>query len=513
MIHADKRQAAKTLAAEGRSKKEISRLLNISPKSVRRLLKNNGAAPPPRQDKIGVSEDLLRQTYVACGGFRQRIHEVLTEEQGLKIGYSTLTRLLRESGIGRKHQHRYVHGVEVSGAEMQHDTSPHRVKLGNETVLLQCSSLYLRYSKMRYIQFYRSFTRWRMKCFFHEALSHWGYAARACIIDNTNLAVLHGTGKNAVIHPEMLAFAKPYGFAWQAHEKGHANRKAGCERSFWTAETNFLPGRTFTSFEDLNQQALAWSKRFAQRPQSKTRLVPCELFESEKADLFKLPDMIQAPYQPHQRVLDAHGYLAFDANYYWVPEEPGMLPGSKVELLQYSREIKIFPHGLSSGRGALSYPLPALGTRNKRFAPEGAVLNPYVPRQFKQNSQEEEKRLRAMDPLCGEYLDFIQKADDVRQKTKFIRDLYGLSQKMSNALLKATLSRALRYHVSSLEALQRISRQLLHAEGSDMEEASALTQEYEQREAFQAGRFSQEQDLADWLAPQPDSAQEEPSDA
>jgi transposase len=512
MIHADKRHAAQTLGASGRSKKEISRLLNISPKSVRRLLKNSGAVPPPRQDKIAVSEELLRKTYVACGGFRQRIYEVLTEEHGVKIGYSTLTRLLRESGIGRKHQHRYAHVEDVPGAEMQHDTSPHRVKLGNETVLVQCSSLYLRYSKIRYIQFYRSFTRWRMKCFFHEALSHWEYAARTCIIDNTNLAVLHGTGKNAVIHPEMLAFAKPYGFAWQAHEKGHANRKAGCERSFWTAETNFLPGRTFTSLEDLNQQALAWSERFAQRPHAKTRLVPRELFESEKADLFKLPDALQAPYQPHQRVLDAHGYFAFDGNYYWAPEEPGMLPGSKVDLLQYAREIKIFPFGLSSGRGALSYPLPALGTKNKRFAPEGAVLNPYVPRQFKQNSQEEEKRLRAMDPLCGEYLDFIQKASEVRQKSKFIRDLYGLSQKMSKDLLLTTLSRALRYKVSSLEALQRISRQLLQAEGADVEETSALTQDYEQREAFKAGRFSQEQDLTDWLAPQPDSDQEEPSD-
>ena len=66
---------------------------------------------------------------------------------------------------------------------------------------MQCSSLYLRYSKVRYIQFYRSFNRWRMKCFFHEALSRWGYAATTCVIDNTNLAVLHGTGKDAVIHP------------------------------------------------------------------------------------------------------------------------------------------------------------------------------------------------------------------------------------------------------------------------------------------------------------------------
>lgn len=489
MINADKRQAVRTLSAEGRGKKEIARLLNISPKSVRRLLKDTGGTPEPRQDKIAVSEELLRQTYVDCNGFRQRIYEVLTEEHGLTIGYSTLTRLLRDSGIGRKHEHRYAHVEDVPGAEMQHDTSPHRVKLGNEIVLVQCSSLYLRYSKIRYIQFYRSFNRWRMKCFFHEALSRWGYAAGICVIDNTNLAVLHGTGKEAVMHPEMISFAKPYGFTWLAHEKRHANRKAGCERSFWTAETNFLPGRTFSSLEDMNQQALAWSERFAQRPQTKTRLIPGELFESEKADLFKLPDALQPPYQPHQRVLDAHGYLAFDGNYYWVPDEPPLNPGGKVDLLQYPREIKIFPYGLSSGHSALCYPLPAYSTKNKRFAPEGAVLNPYVPRQFKQNSQEEEKQLRAIDPLCDKYLDFIQTAGDVHQKTRFIRDLYGLSRKMSKNLLLATLSRALRYKVSSLQALQRISRQLLQTECPDLGETAALTQDYEQRETFQTAGF------------------------
>jgi len=509
MIHADKRQAAQTLFAQGRSKKEISRLLNISPKSVRRLLKNNGAAPSPRRDKIAVSEDLLRRTYTDCNGFRQRIYEVMTEEQGLKIGYSTLTRLLRDYGIGQKKPHRYAHVEDVPGAEMQHDTSPHRVKLGNETVCVQCSSLYLRYSKMRYIQFYRSFNRFRMKCFFHEALNHWGYAAHTCVIDNTNLAVLHGTGADAVFHPEMMAFAKPYGFAWLAHEKGHANRKAGCERSFWTAETNFLPGRTFVSFEDLNQQALAWSNRFAQRPQAKTRLIPCELFESEKPELLKLPDYLEAPYQPHQRILDAHGYLAFDGNYYWVPDEPLLRPGCKVDLLQYSRVLKIYPFGLSSGRSALSYSLPALGTRNQRFAPAGAVLNPYLPRQFKQSSQEEEKRLRTMDPLCGEYLEFIQAASDVRQKPKFIRGLYGLSLHMTKDLWMATLSRALRYKISTLEAVQRISRQLLQNELPNFAEEPTLTRDYEQRETYQTGRFSQENAWADW--PAPNENQEEPS--
>jgi len=45
--------------------------------------------------------------------------------------------------------------------------------------------------------------------------------------------------------PEMAAFAERYGFHFQAHEKGDANRSARVERSFRYIETNFLAGRTF----------------------------------------------------------------------------------------------------------------------------------------------------------------------------------------------------------------------------------------------------------------------------
>ena len=113
------------------------------------------------------------------------------------------------------------------------------------------SLLYLRYSKRKYLKFYRVFNRFAMKCFLHEALMFWGYSAPNNMIDNTNLARLRGTGKHAIIVPEMEAFARRYGFQFICHEIGHSNRKAGEERGFWTTETNFFcrahvrqPGRS-----------------------------------------------------------------------------------------------------------------------------------------------------------------------------------------------------------------------------------------------------------------------------
>ena len=185
------------------------------------------------------------------------------------------------------------------------------MKLAGQPTRVIASLLYLRYSKRRYLKFYRVFNRFAMKCFLHEALMFWGYAAKQCVIDNTNLARLRGSGKQAVIVPEMVAFAERYGFQFLCHAIGHPNRKAGEERSFWTVETNFLPGRSFQSLEDLNQQALEWATvRMEHRPASKTRLIPAKAFEHERHYLTELPAQLPAPYWPHERGTDEYGYVA-----------------------------------------------------------------------------------------------------------------------------------------------------------------------------------------------------------
>jgi len=260
MIEPDKRKAIYLLHKEGMGVREISRHMNISTNTVTAIIGQAGELPQTtRNDKIEIDAELVSRIYHQCDSRVQRTHEMLIEEHGIDIGYSTLTRILRERGFGKRRKKRCHQVPDEPGAEMQHDTSPYRVKFAGKQVLVQGSLVYFRYSKIRYLKFYRSFVRFKMKCFLHEALVFWGYAAGVCIIDNTNLARLYGTGSRAVIVPEMEQFAKQYGFEFICHEKGHANRKAGNERSFFTVETNFFPGRKFANLEDMNRQALEWA--------------------------------------------------------------------------------------------------------------------------------------------------------------------------------------------------------------------------------------------------------------
>jgi predicted transcriptional regulator len=489
MINPDIRETIKTLFAQGKKKKEIARLLNLTPKSVRKHLKDEKPPTQPSTDQSSVDIELLRTTYARCGGYRERMLEVLKEEQKWTMSYSTFTRLLRQNGIGQKSKPYSAQVPDRPGEEMQHDTTIYQIDLGGKRTRVVASSLYLRYSKLRHVQFYPFFNRWCMQCCLHEALRYWGYVAHRCVIDNTNLAIYHGTGSSAVFHPQMIAFAKRYGFTWLAHAKGHANRKAGCERSFYTLETNFLPGRSFKSFEDLNQQVLKWCEAYARRPQSKTKLIPKELFEIEKPDLIHLPDYIQPPYQEHRRLIDQYGFIAFDSNYYWVPDKSAV--NQEIKLLEYPKTIKVFPKSAP----ALEYPLPPVYVKRKKFSPPGMDAPHYQPRRFRKSCQQEETRLRALDAAVVTYLDWIHSANcDIPQKTVFIRQLYNFSQKLTLSLFLDTLQRAMKHRIADIEALKRIARQLLQQEfpASDLP-GNSLIHDYEQRETYQSGRFSQEQ--------------------
>jgi len=488
MIDADKCKAIFLLHQDGMGIRAIARHLKISPTTVMAIIARKGQMPEKvRADKRWLDPELLARLYHDCQGRAQRVYEKLNEEQGVSIAYSTLTQMLREQGIGRKGSLRCHRQGDMAGAEMQHDTSPYRLRLGNRWTLVQGSLLYFRYSKVRYLKFYRSFNRFKMKCFFHEALCFWGYAAGVCIIDNTNLARLRGTGKNAVIVPEMALFAERYNFKFVCHEKGHANRKAGNERGFYTVETNFFPGRSFDSIEDMNRQAFDWATvRSANRPSGKTRLIPSIAFDSEKPYLTKLPAFIQPPYQVHERATDQYGYAAFNGNFYWIP-------GTRrhgVKVLEYSDHLKIYHARKLLGR----YDLPAAGVKNELIAPEGGQRPPQKPNNYKKPTEREEKILRDMGETVNNYLNFaIAKSGHARHR--FIRALFALQRKTAPFIFLQSVARAHKYRISDIETIENIIVLKLR-NGQGTFDPPQVDEDFQKRPAYIEGCLTDEVDLS-----------------
>ncbi|RLD98092.1 MAG: helix-turn-helix domain-containing protein, partial [Bacteroidetes bacterium] len=468
--------------------RQICQQLKVSRNTDRSIIELKGDIPDtPRKDKIRVDEQLLRQLYAECNGWVQRVHEKLTEEEGIQIGYSTLTRMIGELGMGREQDQRCGQVTDEPGAEMQHDTSPYRIKIGGKEVRVAGSLLYFRYSKIRYLKFYRSFNRFKMKCFLHEALTFWGYAAKVCIIDNTNLARLRGSGKNAVMVPEMKHFADQYNFEFICHEIGHSNRKAGNERGFFTVVTNFFSGRSFESLEDLNTSALDWATgRMANRPVGKSGLIPARAFEDEKPFLKKLPSYVPAPYLLHKRQTDQYGYVSFDGNFYWVPGSSLV----EVTLLQYSNKLTLY----HQRKLLAEYDLPVAGVKNERFWPKGQSKPQHQPRHRKNPTTHEEQNLRAVSGKVSAYLDFALKASG-KPKHRFLRQLYSLQQKMALPLFVKSIERALIYRITDLATLERIAVLLMRGENHKLQfvEVDPLL---ENRSTYLEGRFTDEVDFS-----------------
>jgi len=487
MIDPDKRKAIYLLYKEGVGIKSISRQLSVTRKTVKSIIEQNGETPQTiRKDKMELDEALLRRLYADCDGFIQRVHEKLTEEEGIIVGYSTLSRILRAMGLGQVNDSRCGQVEDKIGDEMQHDTSPYTIEIRGKKRNVVASLVYYRYSKVRYLRFYRFFNRFKMKSFLHEALSFYEHCAPVCIIDNTNLARLRGTGKNAVIVPEMEQFAKQYGFRFICHEIKHHNRKAGNERGFYTTETNFFPGRTFASLEDLNRQAFNWAtSKFAQRPLSKIGAIPARLFEQEKPYLKKLPPFVPTPYLAHQRVIDQYGYASFEGNFYWVP-------GTKrhdVTLLQYDNCIKVYHNRKLMGE----YEPAPDGARNTKILPKDGQKPVHQPKFRKKPTAREEKKLRSVSQEVDSYLTFVIKEKRIR-KHRFIRQLHGIYRKVAGPLFIKAISRALQYRVQEIETIERIVV-LLMKEGNTDPVFSTINYEFQQRPAFIEGCYSDDVDL------------------
>jgi hypothetical protein len=267
-------------------------------------------AEPYRQQIL----DLL----ASCKGNLVRVHEELTAT-GAVLSYPALTAFCRRQGIGQTPAVPAGRYDFTAGEEMQHDTSPHEVEVGGRKFKAQTASAVLCYSRLLFFQIQPTFQRFDCKVFLTEALRYMGGACRRVMIDNTHVVVLRGTGREMIPVPEMEAFAERFGFRFVAHERGDANRSARVERPFSFIENNFLAGRKFTNWDDLNRQARQWCDKVNSTYKKHIRAVPRELYAVERAHLQPLPAWIPEVYRLHQRMVDVEGYVSVHSIRYSVP--------------------------------------------------------------------------------------------------------------------------------------------------------------------------------------------------
>jgi transposase len=448
MIPTEIGNTVQTLRAQGHSLREISRLLALSRNTVRRILRQPDRAvdEAPPCDEATLAK--LKAAFERTRGNVVRVQELLAGD-GLDASYSTLTRWVREAGL-RAPPRRAGEYDFAAGEEMQHDTSPHRVVFANagtagKTVTAQCAGLVLAYSRRLFIQYYPRFTRFEAKTFLLEAARFMDGVCPVCVIDNTSVLLAAGSGVDAIVAPEMLAFARTLGFRFRAHRVGHPDRKGRIERPFAYIENNFLAARDFEDFDDLNRQAIAWCRDVANcKPKRALGMSPEAAYVIEKPHLKPLPDALPPVYELLERVVDLYGYVSVDTNRYSVPER---FVGQSVAVYKLPAEIHVCRKD-----STIAVHQRLIGQRDAKTTLSG---HHSIPVRENRGTAREETLLRGHHPSLDRYAAALRQRGNGWGR-RALRRLIGLKRTYPGGPFIAAIEQALRYGMFDLGRLEAL---------------------------------------------------------
>ncbi len=410
---------------------------------------------------------------------------VKAEGKKLDVPYSTLTWFCREHDIGVKKKEPWARIVTDPGEEMQHDTSPCTIKLGESKFALQCASLVLGYSRMLYVQFYPRFQRFHMKVFLSDAFTHFGGGCRVCVIDNTSIAIACGSGSRARMAAEVEAFEERFGFRFLAHEIMHSDRKGKVENPFGWVQRNFLVGRQFKDLADLNRQALEWCERARRKVKRDLKASPLELFAAEKPHLVPLPLYVPDVYRTWRRTVDGESCVSLDGYKYPVPV--GHI--GKELLLRETKDRVIV---LDGHREVVAHEKRVKG-QSQPALPRPAT----APRRLKSTKLAEEDKLTALGDPMGAYLAALKSSRGPRYFWS-VRKLWRLLCQYQAEDLKAAVAKAHAYRLFDVVRVETILLQNL-AQRDYQLPLGFTAADFEASPEYRQGAVAPETDLRDYF--------------
>jgi hypothetical protein len=319
--------------------------------------------------------------------------------------------------------------------------------MDGKPLIAQCAAFILAYSRKIFIRYYPSFTRFEAKVFLSEGFTFMDGVTDRVVIDNTSVIVAHGSGPDAEMAPEMEAFGKIFGITFVPHRIFHADRKARIERTFSYVERNFLAGRTFIDWHDLNDQAARWCSETAnKKPKRSLGMSPDDAYIMEKPYLKPLPSYTPPIYETVYRVVDVEGYVSLDTNRYSVPER---LIGKKVEVQKHYERVLVF----LDHKQVASHPR-IIGKRDTRVTHPGHHGPLFRDRVYRGPSAEE-RALLGHSEILDSYVSEIKKRSPGRGVQR-LRRLLNLKQTYPAEPFLAALAKALNYGLYDLSRLEKM---------------------------------------------------------
>ena len=312
----------KHLHKEGHSIKAITRLTGHSRNTVRRILrqaKPEAFKTPARSSCLDEFKPYVEQRYQQCALSTVRLFQEIRA-----MGYTGSAVTLYRFTQTLRAQQRTLSKLTVRyetppGAQAQADWAycgrfPDQL---GKLVCVYAFVMVLSFSRLLYLEFTRSMKLPTLLQCHKNAFAFFGGWPRTILYDNMKQVRLSPTQ----LQPQFLDFANHYGFTIKTHQPYRPRTKGKVERSVDYVKDNFLNGRSFADFTDLNAQALHWLNHTANvRLHATTKQRPVDLFSKEALTLVNEI----APYEVGQQAQRQAGWDAlvrFDRSHYSIPPE------------------------------------------------------------------------------------------------------------------------------------------------------------------------------------------------
>lgn len=177
------------------------------------------------------------------------------------------------------------------------------------------------WSRMVWLQFFHDMERVSFLRGHVDAFAFFGGVTRQLVYDNLKSACVERQGRAARFNESLLAIASHYGFEPILAAPRRGNEKGRVERTIRYIRTSFFAAREFCDIQDLNRQAVQWSRELsaARRWQDDDRTTVGAQFEYERERLRTLPP---TPHEVSARLQVRVGrtpFVRFDTNDYSVP--------------------------------------------------------------------------------------------------------------------------------------------------------------------------------------------------
>ena len=360
---------------DGKSKKQLSRDLKISLKSVKKYIRlyekemqsaelskealpKTGVIQAPRynsSNRVKTSltpkiceliDQHLTQNKIKrqSGRHKQQmkkidIHQALVDAD-YEVSYSSVCRYIR--GVEAKGKEVFIRQHYEAGQAIEFDWGEVKIfikeKLKRKMLAVFTSS----YSNHRWARLY---DRQDMSSFLHSHTEYFasvGGVARQVVYDNMRTAVRKFTLRNQDKLPtdQLLKMSCYYQFDYRFCNARKGNEKGHVERSVeYIRRKAFAPQEHFESLSQANDYLLQTCQRLNQKPQSgKTQSIQ-SVFEEELPYMKSVPPAYDTG-ELTQLKVDKYSCVKVDTNYYSVPE--GHV-GSMLEVKIYADKILIYP--------------------------------------------------------------------------------------------------------------------------------------------------------------------------